>query len=144
MLNRLEIIGNLGRDPEVRSTSTGKSVCTFSVACTEKYKKNGEATSKTEWINVQVWDKLAEICGQYLGKGSQVYLSGPVRTSAWDDKNTGAKRYKTELVADKMVMLGGKRNASAGEDEYGSGEDEYDIHRPGAAPAETEDDDIPF
>lgn len=105
-LNQCNFIGNLGKDPELSYTASGIAVAKFSIACSEKWKdNNGESHEKTEWVNVVAWKKLAEICGQYLKKGSKVFVSGRFTTRSWDDKNTGVKRYSTEIVADKMVML---------------------------------------
>ena len=103
-LNKVMIIGNLGRDPEVRMTSSGQKVANFSVAVTEKYKDRRE---KTEWVNVVFWGRQAEICEQYLRKGSSIYIEGKLQTSSWEDEN-GQKRYKTELNGHVMQMLGEK------------------------------------
>lgn len=110
MLNQCNFIGRLGRDPEVRYTQSGKAVSSFSIACSEK--RGGEET--TEWVNVVAWEKLAEICGQYLAKGSLVFISGRMQTRKWQDKE-GGTRYTTEIVAREMKMLdnkggGGGRN----------------------------------
>lgn len=107
-LNKAILIGNLGKDPEVRFMPNGDAVCNFSVATTESYKdKNGDKQDKTEWHNVTIYRKLAEIAGQYLKKGSQVYLEGKIQTRKWQDKD-GNDRYTTEIVCDEMKMLGGK------------------------------------
>ena len=107
-LNQINIIGNLGKDPELRYTPSGDAVCNFSVAVTEKYKnKQGEPQEETEWFNVVVWRNLAEICGKYLTKGKPVYIGGKIKTRSYDDRD-GNKRYMTELVASNMEMLGSK------------------------------------
>ena len=107
-LNRCEFIGNLGDNPSLSYTASAIAVAKFSIACGEKWKdKDGNAQEKTEWINVVAWQKLAEICGQYLKKGSKVYVSGKMQTRSWDDKNTNVKRYATEIVIDQMLMLNG-------------------------------------
>lgn len=100
-LNQCNFIGNLGRDPETRYLASGKTVCTFSIAVTEKY-KGGETTT---WVNIVAWERLAEICGKYLSKGSPVFISGRLQTRSWEDKD-GNKRYTTEVVANQMQMLG--------------------------------------
>lgn len=106
-LNKVQIIGNLGRDPEVRMVGESK-VANFSVAVTEKFNnRNGEKQEKTEWINVVFWGKLAEIAEQYLKKGSSVYVEGKMETSSWED-NDGNKKYKTEVRGFSMQMLGGR------------------------------------
>jgi single-strand DNA-binding protein len=108
MLNRIEIIGNLGKDVELRYTQSGSAVALFSVATTERYKnKSGEKVEETEWHNVVAWSKLAEICGEFLHKGSKVYISGKSKTRKWQDKN-GNDKYTTEIIASEMIMLDGK------------------------------------
>lgn len=109
-VNKVILVGNLGKDPEVRYLEGGTAVANFSLATTETYKdKTGNRVEQTEWHNVVVWRGLAEIAEKYLKKGSQVYVEGKLRTRAWDDKD-GVKRYTTEIVADNMTMLGGKRD----------------------------------
>ena len=103
MVNNCMFIGRLGRDPESRFTQSGKTVVNFSIACSEK--RGGE--EYTEWVNIVVWDKLGEICAQYLQKGSLVYISGRMQTRKWQDKE-GGTRYTTEIVAREMKMLDGK------------------------------------
>lgn len=102
-------IGNLGADPESRFTASGGAVCNISIACTETWrdKATGEKKEATEWVRVGFYGKLAEIAGQYLKKGSQVYIEGSLRTRKWQDK-TGQDRYTTEIRGDVMKMLGGK------------------------------------
>ncbi len=98
-------IGNLGRDPEVRNTGTGKAVCNFSIACNEQWKdKQGQKQEKCEWINVVAWDKLAELCGKYLAKGKQCWVEGKLQTRKWQDKD-GHDRWTTEVVARNVVFL---------------------------------------
>jgi single-strand DNA-binding protein len=108
-LNRVEIIGNLGQDPEVKYTSSGDAVATISVATTEKWKDkaSGEMQEKVEWHRVTLWRRLGEIAGEYLKKGSQVYIAGKLQTRKWQDKD-GNDRYTTEIVASDLLMLGGK------------------------------------
>ena len=105
-LNKATLIGNLGKDPEVRSIPSGAKVANFSIATSESYTdKNGQKVDKTEWHNIVMWRGLAEVAEKYLRKGSQVYVEGRLQTRSWDDQN-GQKRYTTEIVADNMVMLG--------------------------------------
>lgn len=100
-------IGNLTKDPELKYTPQGTAVCTFSIACNERYKdRDGNQKEKTEFINIVAWRQLAEICGKYLTKGKQVYIEGKIQTRSYEDKD-GNKRYVTEIVADQMQMLGG-------------------------------------
>lgn len=106
-LNKAMVIGRLGKDPEVRYTGNNTAVATISVATTEKYKdRNGEQVENTEWHRVVAWGRLAEICEQYLTKGSLAYFEGPIQTKEWEDKD-GNKRYTTEIKALTMQMLGG-------------------------------------
>ena len=107
-LNKVQLIGNLGRDPETRHTS-GDPVCNFSVAVTESWKdKNGDKQESTEWVRVVIWGKLAEIADKYLKKGSSVYLEGKLKTRKFE--RDGKDQYITEVVADRMQMLGGRRD----------------------------------
>ncbi len=112
MLNRCEFIGNVGKPPEVRFVN-GNAVADFSVACNEKWKdKNGNPQERTEWVRVTAWGKLAEVCGQYLAKGRQVYVAGRMQTDEYE--KDGVKRYSTKIVADTMKMLGKRDDAGAG------------------------------
>lgn len=105
-LNRVQLIGNLGKDPELRQTSGGTAVCSFSVACNDKYKdKDGDWKERVEWVNVVTWAQLAELVDRYCKKGKQVYVEGRLSTRKWTDK-TGTDRYTTEVVADKVLFLG--------------------------------------
>jgi single-strand DNA-binding protein len=113
-LNKVILIGNLGKDPELSYTSGGVAVAKFSVATSERWKdQEGNWQERTEWHNITTWRKLAEICGQYLKKGSKVYLEGKLQTRSWDDKNTGVKRYATDIVVDDMIMLDSKGASGA-------------------------------
>lgn len=115
-VNKVILVGNLGKDPELRYTASGTAVANFSLATTERYKdREGQTQEKTEWHNIVVWRQLAEICGKYLQKGKQVYIEGRIQTRAYDDKD-GNKRYITEIVADQMRMLGraGDENSGGG------------------------------
>lgn len=117
MINKVIIVGRLGKDPEIRSTPSGTSVARFTVATDERFTdRNGEKQERTEWHNITAWGKLGEICGQYLRKGKLVYIEGSIRTDSWDDKETGQKKYRTEIVANTMKMLDRR-----GDDEGGGG-----------------------
>ena len=117
MLNQCNFIGRLGKDPEVRYTSGGDTVCNFSLACGEKYKdKNGNSQEKTEWINIVIWGKLAEIAVTYLKKGSLAYISGKFSTRKWTDKN-GTERYTTEIIAREMKMLDPRGGSDSQQDQ---------------------------
>jgi single-strand DNA-binding protein len=107
-VNKVIVLGNLGRDPEVKFTPSGQAVCNFSVATTDKWDdKSGQKQERTEWHRIVVWGKLAELCGQYLKKGRQAYVEGRLQTREWQDKD-GNKRQTTEVVASQVQFLGGK------------------------------------
>jgi single-strand DNA-binding protein len=106
-VNKVILVGNLGKDPEVRYTQTGSAVANFSIATSEQWNdRDGKRQERTEWHNIVVWGKQAETCGQYLAKGRQVYVEGSIRTRSYDDKS-GNKRYVTEIVAQRIQFLGG-------------------------------------
>jgi single-strand DNA-binding protein len=106
-VNKVILVGNLGKDPEVRYTQTGSAVANFSIATSEQWNdRDGKKQERTEWHNIVVWGKQAEHCGQYLSKGRQVYIEGSIRTRSYDDKS-GNKRYITEIVAQRIQFLGG-------------------------------------
>jgi single-strand DNA-binding protein len=118
-LNKVMIIGNLGRDPEMRYTPTGRPVTTFTVATSRSWNtSNGERHSETEWFNIVTWGNQAEICKQFLVKGQQVYIEGRLQTRVWENKE-GIKHTTVEIVATEMIMLGDRRDAN-----HGSGGDE--------------------
>lgn len=105
-VNNHIILGRLGKDPEIRHTTTGKSVCSFSVATSEQWTDNqGQKQEHTEWHNVVCWDRVAENCAKYLAKGREVYVEGPTRTRSYDG-NDGTKRYVTELIASRVQFIG--------------------------------------
>ena len=107
-VNKVILLGNLGKDPEVRYLDNGVAVANFSLATTENYKnKSGERVSQTEWHNIVLWRGLAEVAEKYLKKGASVYVEGKIKTRKWEDKE-GNARYNTEILADNMTMLGGK------------------------------------
>jgi single-strand DNA-binding protein len=118
-VNKVIIVGHLGKDPEVKYTPQGTPVAKFSIATNERFKgKDGNWQDRTEWHNIVAWQRLAEIAGEYLKKGSQVYIEGRLRTDSWDDKETGQKKYRTDIVANDMVLLGGR---GQGGDDFGGG-----------------------
>ncbi len=114
-LNKVQLIGNLGKDPEVRAIPSGVKVASFSIATSESYTdKSGQKVDKTEWHNIVMWRGLAEVAEKYLRKGKQIYVEGRLQTRSWDDQN-GQKKYMTEIIADNIVMLGsaGDRGGSS-------------------------------
>jgi len=148
-VNKVILIGNLGKDPEVKYTPQGTPVAKLTLATNERYKdKGGEWQDRTEWHNVVLWQRLAEIAGEYLKKGSKVYIEGRLQTRSWDDKQTNQKRYMTEVVANDLVLLGSRgeggefaRGAAAG--------NSFDQRTPEPEPAAAtstpiSDEDIPF
>jgi single-strand DNA-binding protein len=123
-LNKVMIIGHLGRDPEMRYTPSGRPVTTFTVATTRTWNTSeGERREETEWFNVVAWGSLAEICNQYLRKGHQVYVEGRLQTRRWDDPE-GKKHFATELVAKEMIILSERREGFAPQMEAAPGEEE--------------------
>ena len=147
-LNKVMLIGNLGADPELRHTASGTPVATFSLATNWTRKlDSGQTEENTEWHNIVAWRRLAEICQQYLGKGSKVYIEGRIQTRSWDDAKTGQKRYMTEVVADQMIMLdppgaGRGAGAAAGDGWEQKAPSDEEITRD--VPGDFEDDDLPF
>ena len=108
-VNKVILVGNLGKDPEVKFTPSGVPVAKFSLATNERYKdKAGEWQDRTEWHNIVAWQRLAEIVGEYVKKGSKIYIEGRLQTSSWEDKQSGEKKYRTEVVASDLVLLGGR------------------------------------
>jgi single-strand DNA-binding protein len=145
-LNKVMLIGNLGKDPEVRYTAGGTAVASFSLATSEKFKnKNGEWEEKTEWHNITLWARLAEIAGEYLAKGKTVYIEGRLQTRKWQDKD-GKDRYTTEIVGEKMQMLSGKGEGGGQRPAAGRPSQQQDYNQGGSyeEPTFNPDDEIPF
>jgi single-strand DNA-binding protein len=119
-VNKVILLGNVGKDPEVRYTPSGAAVANFTLATSEKFKdKEGQWQERTEWHRITAWDKLAEIIGQYVKKGSKLYVEGKIQTRSWDDKQTGEKKYTTEIQAREISLLSGRGEG------HGGGGDEY-------------------
>jgi single-strand DNA-binding protein len=138
---KLILIGNLGRDPEMRYTPSGSAVTNFSVAVSRRFSgQDGEPREETEWFSVDCWNKLAETANQYLTKGRQVYIEGRIRLHSWDDRNTGEKRYQMRVTATDLVLLG-QRGDQTGE--AGGPGGATAASRPAAA-EESEFDNMPF
>ena len=137
-VNKVILIGNLGKDPEVRSLEGGAKVANFPIATTESYKdKSGNNVDQTEWHNIVVWRGLADVADKYLKKGMPIYLEGKIRTRSWDDKE-GHKRYTTEIVADNLIMLGKK------DDNQSGGSNNYSAESTAIPAANNTTDDLPF
>jgi single-strand DNA-binding protein len=139
-LNKVMLIGNLGRDPELRYTTSGVAVATFGLATNESWRdQDGNVQEKTEWHNIVAWRKLAEICGEWLKKGKKVYVEGRLQTRSYDDRNTGTKKYMTEIVADSIIMLD-----SRGTTAEGGGPPPASAGSSAPRSEAKEDDDLPF
>lgn len=142
-VNKVILVGNVGQDPEVRYTPSGIPVGKFSLATNERYKdKNGEFQERTEWHTIVAWQRLAEIVGESVSKGAKVYVEGKIQTSNWEDRHSGEKKYRTEIVARDLVLLGSrddrngcKPSATHNAEETESGE---------AGPSKIADSEIPF
>lgn len=153
-VNKVTILGNLGRDPEVRYSPDGAAICNISVATTSSWKdkSSGERREETEWHRITFYNRLAEIAGEYLKKGRSVYVEGRLKTRKWQDKDTGADRFSTEIIADSMQLLGGRDGGdSGGTSGGGQGSQRPPARNP--APSQPSqsggnfkdmDDDIPF
>ncbi len=153
-VNKVIIVGNLGQDPEVKYMPSGQAVCNISVATTDSWsdKTSGEKQEKTEWHRVVFFRRLAEIAGEYLKKGSQVYIEGRLQTRKWQDQS-GAEKYTTEIIANEMQMLGGRGGGGASggfgappaaDDGYGSSAPAKSKSPAAPSTADDFDDDIPF
>lgn len=139
-VNKVILIGNLGKDPDFRMTPGGQGVCNFSVATTDKWNdKAGKKQERTEWHNIVLWGRLAEIANQYLKKGSSIYIEGRLQTRSWDDKD-GNKRYTTEIVGNMMQMLG-KRSGGTSE---GADAEAPEPQGPAPSGSGNVQDDLPF
>jgi single-strand DNA-binding protein len=144
-VNKAILVGNLGKDPEVRFTGSGKAVCKFPLATTTSWNDTeGARQERTEWHNIIVWGKQGENCGKFLSKGRQVFVEGEIRSRSYDDKD-GNKRYITEIVAQNVRFLGGGAGGGAGRGTSDPGFPEEPVGSTGGGGgAATDDDDIPF
>ena len=140
-LNKVILIGNLGRDPELRYTANGQAVANFTLATTESWtNKSGEREQRTEWHRIVTWGRLAEICGEHLSKGKQVYVEGRLQTREWEDRE-GNKRKTTEVTANQVLMLGRRGDAPG---DPSSPPDAPEDSPQDASPKPDSSDDIPF
>ena len=158
-VNKVIIVGNLGKDPEMRYTQNNTAVCNFTVATTDNWtdKQSGDRQERTEWHNIVAWSRLGEICGQYLHKGKQVYVEGRLQTRKWQDRD-GKDRWTTEIVANTMQMLGRKDDFESGaaprgpaqaqgqqaQGQQAQGGSEFNAPPAPAQAAPDDDDDLPF
>jgi single-strand DNA-binding protein len=153
-VNKVILIGNLGKDPEVKYTPSGMAVARFTLATNERYKdKEGNWQDKTEWHNLVAFQRTAEIVGEYLKKGRSCYVEGRLQTSSWDDKESGQKKYRTEIIVNDLVLLGGREGGEGGSysgSRGGSKSSDFDQsapehdNAPTPHPTEVTDEDIPF
>jgi single-strand DNA-binding protein len=154
-VNKVILIGNLGKDPEVKYTPQGTPVAKLTLATNERFKdKAGEWQDRTEWHNVVLWQRLAEIAGEYLKKGGKVYIEGRLQTRSWDDKTSGQKKYMTEVVGSDLVLLGGRGEGGEGggargasSSSSGGSGNNFDQRMPEPEPVGSgpiSDEDIPF
>jgi single-strand DNA-binding protein len=145
MVNKVILVGNLGRDPEVRSLPSGQPVANFSVATSRRWKdRDGNKQEATEWHNVVCYGRQAEVAGQYLTKGKQIYVEGRIQTRSWDDKSTGEKKYRTEIICDNFQMLGSAPGGGRGGSAQAAPDFDSEPSYGGAPAPGGEDDDIPF
>jgi single-strand DNA-binding protein len=148
-VNKVILVGNVGKDPEIRATGGGTMVANFSLATTDRAKDaTGNWTDKTEWHNLVAFQRTAEIVRDYVKKGSKLYIEGKIQTRSWDDKNSGEKKYRTEVIVNELVLLSGKGEGGDGGNNYNRGSSH---EQRGAASSdelvnstEITDDDIPF
>lgn len=156
-VNKVILLGNLGKDPEVKYTQGGMAVAAFSLATTERAKdKEGNWQDRTEWHNVKAFGRTAEVAGEYLKKGRSVYIEGRIHNDSWDDKETGQKKYRTEIIVNDLIMVGGQREGGEGGGSFSGArsggakaannlDQRLPEHDEAPAPAgEITDEDIPF
>jgi single-strand DNA-binding protein len=153
-VNKVFLLGNVGKDPETRSSASGVMVATFTLATSDRQKDaQGNWQDRTEWHTLVAFNRTAEIVRDYVKKGSKLYVEGKIQTRSWDDKETGAKRYRTEIIVNDLSLLSGRDEGSSGAGGYSRPAASYDQRTPAAAAgapdeyaqsAEISDDDIPF
>jgi single-strand DNA-binding protein len=137
-INKVILVGNVGKDPDVKYTPSGVPVAKLSIATNERFKnKSGEWQERTEWHNIVAWQRLAEIVGEYVTKGEKLYVEGRLHTSVWEDRQSGEKRSATEVIAEDIVLLGGRKGSAEAVVDRRPSEMSHD-------PSEITDEDIPF
>jgi single-strand DNA-binding protein len=142
-VNKVILVGNVGKDPEVRYSQSGTPVANFSLATNERFKdRNDEWQERTEWHSIVAWQRLAEIVGEYVGKGSKLYVEGKIQTSSWEDRQSGERKYRTEIVARDLLLLGPLESGRG--DHQGPTSDDHEHQRSQASSSESVDEDIPF
>lgn len=148
-LNKVFLLGNVGKDPEIRSTAGGMTIASFSLATADRKKEGTGWVDTTEWHNIVCFQRTAEVVRDYVKKGSQILVEGKITNRSWDDKESGQKRYKTEILVNELTLLGGKAGGESGGGGYSkSNTSSYDQRTPASQPdyadAGITDDDIPF
>jgi single-strand DNA-binding protein len=149
-VNKAILLGNVGKDPEIRSTPSGTMVANFTLATSDRQKDaQGNWQDKTEWHNLVAFSRTAEIIRDYVKKGSKLYIEGKIQTRSWDDKESGQKRYRTEIIINELSLLSGRDEGGSGGQSRSGGSSSYDQRPPAgqddyAQSAEISDDDIPF
>jgi single-strand DNA-binding protein len=143
-VNKVILVGNVGKDPEVRYSQSGTPVANFSLATNERFKdRSGEWQDRTEWHSIVAWQRLAEIVGEYVAKGSKVYVEGKLQTASWEDRQSGERKYRTEIVARDLLLLGPRENSGGAH--QGPTQNENNEDQPShAVSGEIVDEDIPF
>jgi single-strand DNA-binding protein len=137
-VNKVILVGNVGKEPDVKYTPSGVPVAKLSLATNERFKdKSGEWQERTEWHNIVAWQRLAEIVGEYVAKGEKLYVEGRLHTSSWEDRQSGEKRSATEVIAEEVVLLGGRKGSTEATAARRTSEVPHD-------PSEITDEDIPF
>jgi single-strand DNA-binding protein len=143
-VNKVILVGNVGKHPEVRYSQSGTPVANFSLATNERFKdRSGEWQDRTEWHNIVAWQRLAEIVGEYVAKGSKVYVEGKLQTASWEDRQSGERKYRTEIVARDLLLLGPRENSGGAHQGPTQNENNED-QPPHAVSGEIVDEDIPF
>ena len=141
-VNKVILVGNVGKDPEVKYSPSGTPIAKFSLATNEKYKdRSDEWQERTEWHNIVAWQPLAEIVGEYVKKGSKLYIEGKLQTSSWEDRESGTRKYRTEIVVRDLVLLGSHENGGSEDRSSQNGDQRHTAY---AGSAEIIDEDISF
>src|SRR5258708_32865281 len=141
-VNKVILVGNVGKDPEVRYSPSGTPVANFSLATNERFKdRNDEWQERTEWPSLVAWKRLAEIVGEYVAKGTKLYVEGKIQTSSWEDRQSGERKYRTEIVARDLLLLGPRGNS---DEDHQSSSHENEDQSSHAPSGEIVDEDIPF
>lgn len=142
-VNTVILLGNCGKDPEIKYTASGKAVAKLSIAINESYKDSqGEWQQRTHWVSIVAWQRLAEIVGEYVQQGSRLYVQGRLNTESWEDRHSGEKRYRTSVVAEKLIVVANGRQAAGGE--VAHGEPERQEAPSNGSVASFDDSEIPF